>query len=175
MKCRKCGELIDSFATKCPVCGAPLTSDAGESMSASLKTVVNPTHTHGKDCSVNSHPGKEYRHAAASIGLVEAIRLFFQRFADFNGRSRRSEYWWVTLSVYILNLALTVIAPELGSLLTLVLCVPCMALCVRRLHDVGKSGWWYLLFCVPFGALVLLYWFCKDSGPDNRWGPNPKK
>ena len=177
MKCKKCGELIEGFAFKCPVCGASLAKDDN-----SLGTMVNPVHSHWEDCSVDSHPGAEEAFSDAGtqyvprgpVGFLPAIRLFFLRAFDFKGRSRRSEYWWATLFVYGANLLLTSLSPELGGFLTLLLFVPCLALCVRRLHDTGKSGWWYFLICVPFGALVLLFFFCMDSGPDNRYGTSPK-
>ena len=58
----------------------------------------------------------------------------------------------------------------------LALLVPSIALAVRRLHDIGKSGWWYLIALIPLiGLLVLLYFFVLDSQPgSNQYGPNPK-
>lgn len=176
MKCRKCGELVGSFAKECPVCGASLSEDIQDMILNEPKTVVNPEHIHQEDCSVDSHPGSNDSWGVTpSFGPLTAVQLFFTRFADFKGRARRSEYWWASLFVYILNMALTAIAPEAGSMLTVVLLIPSTALCIRRLHDVGKSGWWYLLIFVPFGAFVLLYWCCKDSDPNpNKWGYSPK-
>ena len=53
--------------------------------------------------------------------------------------------------------------------------IPGTALCVRRLHDVGKSGWFYLWILLPLiGYIIILIQFCKDSTGDNQWGPNPK-
>jgi uncharacterized membrane protein YhaH (DUF805 family) len=52
--------------------------------------------------------------------------------------------------------------------------LPSFAVAVRRLHDIGRSGWIYLLACVPFVGIVLLLWYFMDSRPANRWGPNPK-
>ncbi len=53
--------------------------------------------------------------------------------------------------------------------------VPSYAVMIRRLHDIGRSGWWYLIAFIPIiGAIVLFIWLCKDSTGDNRWGPNPK-
>ena len=68
-----------------------------------------------------------------------------------------------------------VLAPVYFLVYTLILFVPFLAVNVRRLHDVDKSGWWLLIHFVPFGPLVLLVFFCQDgdSGP-NRYGPNPK-
>jgi uncharacterized membrane protein YhaH (DUF805 family) len=59
----------------------------------------------------------------------------------------------------------------------LVIFIPGLAVTVRRLHDVGKSGWWYLLAFIPLiGAIILLVWFCTDSqAGTNKWGANPKE
>jgi len=66
--------------------------------------------------------------------------------------------------------------PFLVGILCLALLVPSLAVGVRRLHDVGKSGWWLLVNLVPLlGPLYFLYLMVKDSQPDtNEWGQNPK-
>jgi uncharacterized membrane protein YhaH (DUF805 family) len=68
---------------------------------------------------------------------------------------------------------------HLGALIgefsgVLVTFVPGLAVAVRRMHDTGRSGWWVLLSVVPFVGLLVLFWYCTDSRPANRWGPNPK-
>ena len=65
----------------------------------------------------------------------------------------------------------------LVSLYALAVFIPMLAVSVRRLHDIGKSGWWYLVGFIPYiGALVLLVFFVKDSQPgENKWGANPKE
>jgi len=61
------------------------------------------------------------------------------------------------------------------GLLSLALFLPSIAVLVRRLHDTGRSGWWYLIGLVPFGGIVLLVFEVMDSEPgDNQYGPNPK-
>ena len=64
----------------------------------------------------------------------------------------------------------------LASLYNLAVFIPGLAVSVRRLHDIGKSGWWFLILLVPFiGAIVLLIFFCLDSQPGgNKYGSNPK-
>ena len=109
------------------------------------------------------------------MNIVEATKLFFVRYTDFNGRSRRSEYWWAYLGIVIISAVLTTVLGELAYIWTLATLVPQIAVSVRRLHDVGKSGWWYLIGLVPLvGLIILLVWMCKDSTEDNQWGPNPK-
>ena len=165
MICRKCGELLDDNAKFCSVCGAKL----GESQSYEGK--LNPTHSHEEACAHEGYVagGRE------SVSFVEAFKLFFLRYADFKGRSRRSEYWWASLGIGILGAIVTGILGDLAFIWSLATLIPGLAICVRRLHDIGKSGWWYLIGLIPLvGTIILIVWFCKDSTEDNQWGPNPK-
>ncbi len=104
----------------------------------------------------------------------------FRKFADFKGRSRRSEYWYFTLFSTIISLATMGIdimteTPFLNSIYSLVALVPSLAVAARRLHDTGRSAWWYLIIFTGIGIFVVLYFFCQDSVPgENKWGPNPK-
>jgi len=124
-----------------------------------------------------------------SVGFLEAGKLYVRNATNFSGRSRRSEYWMAVLFLLAVNLAgsfvmglIIGLLGDVGSLIAGlvyliwgVLClVASLSLCVRRLHDTGRSGWWYLLSLVPFGSIVLLVWYCMDSTGDNQWGPNPK-
>ena len=102
------------------------------------------------------------------ISLVGAITLGFQRYFDFSGRSSRSEYWW-----WFLFSSLVGLIPFAG----LFLLVPNLAIGVRRLHDINRTGWWilfailffWLLFIPP---LLLLYWATRPSDQrDNKYGP----
>lgn len=166
MNCRKCGELLDERTKFCPVCGAKQTQPEASTETA----VLNPTHSHEDDCAHEGDVGSR-----ESVGFIEAFKLFFLRYADFNGRSRRSEYWFGCLSVSILGLVVNAVLGDLSWIWSLVILVPNLAICVRRLHDIGKSGWWYLINFIPLaGQIIFLVWACKDSTEDNIWGPNPK-
>jgi len=116
------------------------------------------------------------------------------RYAKFDGRASRSEFWYFALFSFLGSLFFglidtLIINPMLGAtpdqmgqggilqfIFALVLLIPSIALAVRRLHDIGKSGWWYLIVFVPIvGILVLLYFFVLDSQPgSNQYGSNPK-
>lgn len=115
-----------------------------------------------------------------------------RQYADFSGRARRTEYWMFTLFnviIVVLLYALLVVGlamdkPALGAvsigalwLYNLAVLVPTLAVAVRRLHDIGKEGWYILLGLIPLvGVLVLLYFYVQDSEPgENQWGPNPKE
>lgn len=117
---------------------------------------------------IPSHPANG-NHQALPFG--DAISSIFSHYADFSGRARRSEYWWFVL----LNLVLLLI-PIVNLIWMLAAFIPGLAVAVRRLHDIGKSGWFLLLGFIPFaGAIVLVIWFCQDSeSKTNIYGANPK-
>jgi len=108
-----------------------------------------------------------------------------EKYIDFNGRARRSEYWWFALFTwagtivlsFIDNLVFGVDASVgiLSSIWGLAILLPSLAVGVRRLHDLEKSGWWLLLSLIPLiGFLVLLFWFVKQgTDGQNRFGADP--
>ena len=112
-----------------------------------------------------------------------------KQYADFSGRARRKEYWMFTLFNVIFSAVLTLLDILFGTfsynlglgvlsgLYALALLIPGIAACVRRLHDVGKSGWYWFLCIIPFvGAIILLIWECKEGEHgNNAWGENPKQ
>ena len=109
------------------------------------------------------------------VSFVDAVKLAFTNYANFNGRSRRSEYWWFTLFNSIGSSVLGAIVPDLVWIWTLALLIPGIAIVIRRLHDAGKSGWFYLWMLLPLaGQIIILIQLLKDSDADNKWGPNPK-
>lgn len=118
-----------------------------------------------------------------------------QNYTVFSGRSTRSEYWFFVLFNFIFAIAAMIIDNILGTtfkmdtingamripygyiylLYALAVFLPGLALTVRRLHDVGKSGWFILIGLIPIvGAIWLLVLMVTDSDPrDNKYGPNP--
>jgi len=106
-----------------------------------------------------------------------------KQYADFKSRARRTEYWMFTLFYCIFALVAGIIDGILGleigvgALLALALLVPSFAVSVRRLHDIGKSGWNLLFMLLPIvGWILLIVWACKDSqAGENKWGANPKE
>ena len=115
------------------------------------------------------------------MGFMEAVKTCFTKYATFSGRARRSEYWYFCLfnaiaAVVMKVLALAIDLP-LDTIYSVAVFIPGLAVVVRRLHDIGKSGWSYLFGLIPLvGWILLLVWFCKagDWG-DNAYGPDPKK
>ena len=166
MYCKKCGELLSERAKFCTHCGAPVREEPRHDDS-----VLNPTHQRSDDCVHEGHVVG----SSQSVGFMEAFILFFRRYSDFKGRSRRSEYWWANLACCIVSSVISIILPDLVWIWTLIIFVPSLSVCVRRLHDIGKSGWWYLINFVPLvGQIIFLVFMCKDSTEDNIWGFNPK-
>ena len=116
------------------------------------------------------------------MNFVDAVKSAFARFADFATRSSRSEYWWFMLFYFLVGLVVTIIQFTMEMtrgiidlLVFLVFIVPTISVTARRLHDIGRSGWWLLIGLIPLiGGLILLYWAVKpgDDG-DNRFGANP--
>ena len=114
------------------------------------------------------------------MNLQEAVRSVLSQYAGFTGRARRSEYWFWTLAVIIASIVASILdsiigAQIFGIVLILATIVPGIAVGIRRLHDISKSGWFLLSWLIPLvGAIVLIVWFVGDSHPDNEYGPNPK-
>ena len=108
------------------------------------------------------------------------LKVVRDNYANFSGRAQRAEYWTFALLNIIFGCIIAVadtfisggfiyMAYGLGIL------IRALAVSIRRLHDVDKSGWCLLLAFVPVVQLILLVWYCTDSTPgDNQYGPNPK-
>jgi len=126
---------------------------------------------------------------------VNAYLNALARYFSFSGRSSRSQYWMF----HLVALLIIIVAMEIDalrgdgfhfsrgdashltnpyglatSIVILFHIAPAFALMIRRLHDIGKSGWWWLLGFIPFGGLVVFYWNCKASEPGtNDYGEDP--
>ncbi len=111
-----------------------------------------------------------------------------KKYAVFNGRARRKEYWFFFLFSIIITIVLSIIDVAAGSfdaktglglfsgIYTLAILIPSLAVSVRRLHDTDRSGWWLLISLIPIiGGLVILVFVVLDSDTaENRYGANPK-
>ena len=108
------------------------------------------------------------------MNFGQAISACLSKYATFTGRARRSEYWWFFLFEFLMMAAASTINDKLSGLVSLALLLPALAVGVRRLHDIGRSGWWLLLSLVPvIGWIVLLVWAVQKSDPDvNAFGPS---
>ncbi|WXU00491.1 MAG: Inner membrane protein YhaI [Catillopecten margaritatus gill symbiont] len=111
------------------------------------------------------------------------LKVFTQKYATFSGRAQRAEFFCLTLFIVIGYVALLVIDHALGlaeesiglfsGIFIFVSVLPSISVFVRRLHDVGKSGWWYFVYLIPIIGLVVLIFTFLDSKKDNEYGKNP--
>lgn len=123
------------------------------------------------------------------MNFGDAVKSFWTKYVDFTGRARRSEYWWVVLFVVIVTLPLTIVDQllfqdvlleagigVLTSFFTLAILLPGLSLSVRRLHDIGMSGWFVLLFLIPFAGSVfgLVIALIDSQRGTNQFGPSAK-
>lgn len=199
--CTTCGYKIEIEGIKfCPQCGAAIvgSGEVENNMSEDNRSIVNPNSaTYEDSYMVANTPAEEFN-------LFSAWKSMFKKYAQFSGRSRRSEYWYATLAnslviiILYLLLACAIIPmaistekygePSFGSVILagtislailayiFIAFIPAMALTVRRLHDTGRSGWFYLLNFIPYvGSIILIVFLAQDSQRGtNGYGHNPK-
>jgi uncharacterized membrane protein YhaH (DUF805 family) len=109
-----------------------------------------------------------------------------RKYTVFEGRARRAEYWWFVLFNIVISAAIGIVdtvlhlrvndAGLLGSLYSLAVLIPSIAVAIRRLHDTNRSGWWLFLVFVPLiGGIVVIVWLATEGTPGpNQYGPDPK-
>ena len=114
----------------------------------------------------------------------QAIATGFKKYVTFGGRASRSEYWYWFLFTIIGSIVTATLdyaifsdndfASPLNSIFGLICFLPSFAVGIRRLHDIGKTGWWVLIALTIIGIIVLIVWACQksDTGP-NAYGPEP--
>jgi uncharacterized membrane protein YhaH (DUF805 family) len=112
------------------------------------------------------------------------LSVLKNHYADFEGRARRQTYWMFVLVNAIISVVISIVGlllpgalgTVLSSIFSLAILVPAIAVGVRRLHDIGKSGWWYLIIFIPLiGTIWLIVLLATDSQPGvNEYGENPK-
>ena len=120
------------------------------------------------------------------------LDILTNKYIDFSGRARRKEYWMWTLYVTLINISAMILDDMLGLnfellgedlgngwlyLITgIINFIPGLSIVVRRLHDVGKSGWFFLIILIPIiGWIGILIFLCSDGDKEeNKWGTNPK-
>jgi len=111
-----------------------------------------------------------------------------KKYAVFSGRSQVAEYWYFVLFSVIISMILTLLDAQLGLyfpqttigilglIYSLLVLIPSIAVGTRRLHDVGKSGWFQLIILIPIiGAVVLIVWLATSGKEEeNKYGVSPK-
>lgn len=166
--CPICSEPIEKGTKVCPHCHEVLVDE--DVRAAQLKPAVENT-------SVSDH----LEHTATdvqddkprSLFAYYFVDVFMKHYADFSGKASRKQYWMgylfyalILILFYALDMLIGI--PVLSLIYILATLVPYMALVVRRLHDIGKSGWWYLISLVPvIGVIWLLVLLCKKGETKN--------
>ena len=136
------------------------------------------------------------------MNFIQSISTCMRKYVTFSGRATRSEFWWFYLFTVLVNLVATSQASSfvpnlldgqdmtenessyflnnffflyLSTITSLILLLPSLAVAVRRLHDVGRSGWWILIAFTVIGIIPLLVWYVTDTkDEENVYGPSPK-
>lgn len=105
------------------------------------------------------------------------------KYVEFSGRARRKEFWTFTLVNFVISIILSLLDAMvgmgigfIGTLFSLAIILPSIAVGIRRLHDIGKEGWWLLIGLIPLiGWIVLIYFYVQEGEAGaNDYGPNPK-
>ncbi len=118
------------------------------------------------------------------MNFGQAIGSGFRNYIGFEGRACRSEYWFWVLFVFIAGFVMGILdrllfpdnqAGLLGPLFSLAVLLPGLAVGIRRLHDIDKSGWWILIWLIPIvGWIILIIWAIKKGDEaSNRFGADP--
>ena len=198
--CSKCGQPLNDSAMFCPKCGTktdaiqqqPPQPQPRQPQQPPLYQPQPPQQPINQPYDGQQYGGQQYggqqyggqqyggqgddfeyneKGRFRKVEFIEACKMFWKRYAEFEGRSRRSEYWWAYLMTFLLGCI-----PGLNYISGLACLIPSLAIGARRLHDIGKSGWNLLIGLIPIvGWIILIIWFCQDGqvGP-NEYGEDPK-
>ncbi len=143
---------------------------AGPWQPASSRVLValHPYHVHGHSPHfANIQP----REGDYTMDFVQAIQSCLGQYATFSGRASRSEYWWFFLFQVVVMIIAGMLGDVVYGLASLALLFPALAVGTRRLHDIGRTGWWQLLLLTGIGFFVLLYWWVQPGeGSTNTYG-----
>ena len=117
------------------------------------------------------------------MNFQDAIRSGIRNYVTFSGRASRSEFWYWALFALLVSIASSIIdhtifpfasTGPIEGLTSLVLFLPGLAVSIRRLHDIDRSGWWWLIAFTVIGIILLLVWACtRGTAGANRYGPDP--
>ena len=121
---------------------------------------------------------------ASMMSFTDSIRICFRKYFDFKGRASRSEFWWFTLFLVCVGTVTGTIdallfgwefsdPTPLTNIATIVTLIPSFSVSWRRLHDVGKSGWWNLISLTIIGLIPLIIWCIRASDNPNQYGEIP--
>lgn len=143
-----------------------------------LGTTTNPVQNFSNQLDKISNQNQ----SEENFNMIDWFVKCLKNYANFSGRARRKEFWFFTLVQFILLVIAQIIDAIIGTdfvlyaLVVLALLIPALAVSIRRLHDISKSGWWYLIALIPLvGAILLIVWFATETKRENnQWGQPAK-
>ncbi|WP_119306962.1 DUF805 domain-containing protein [Cohaesibacter haloalkalitolerans] len=112
------------------------------------------------------------------MNFLEAISTCLKKYTTFEGRAGRPEFWYWTLFSWLLSVIGSTIDAAImndagvavvSNVVILAIALPSLAVSIRRLHDVGRSGWWFLLAFTGIGIFVLLYWYIRPGNQQSEF------
>lgn len=183
MICRECGNDNGTIVDTCVACGQSLQASMGLDSDEDMEICPECGSTQSRDDRAGEQSasrfcgecGNQLRRAdetnlpvdllsvqLPTLAFYDAMRLIMANYMKFNGRSRRSEYWWFQLFIIGVQLLefLPVIGTPIVSVVVIVFVVPSVAVTTRRLHDINKSGWWQL----PINFILLFSFYSMVNG-----------
>ena len=163
MYCRSCGKVMTSSAKECPSCGSLSGGGKSYCQECGAKTEALACLCSRCGCELRI----TLKDGSRPVGTFkEAVKVGFKKYFSGRGRANRVEFWMWWLFVLIATAFVVV-----GWLMLPVLVIPTISVTVRRLHDVGKSGWNVLLGLIPVVNFYIIYLLARrgDKG-DNRYG-----
>lgn len=153
MFCSKCGQENPSNSKFCSGCGNTLAS-------SSANPVIQ-----------NTAVG-----TVESMTFSKSISTCFSKYASFNGRASRAEYWWFYLFCLLIMWGASIVDDSGGTylLMSIAMASPQLAVGARRLHDTNKSGWWQLIALTLIGLIPLIIWLASEGSKEtNQFGEPP--
>ena len=144
-KCEGCGNMLEEKVSE-----KNALRDIEQKQSNTNENYISPTIKTSTSNNVNLKKSN-------AMNFGEAISSCFKKYATFEGRASRSEFWYFILSVGVLGNVMLKFVEPLGSIILIATCIPTAAVASRRMHDVGRSGWFQLI------PLINIVWLCEES------------
>ena len=143
-------------------------SNSWKNWTASFRDTVSII---GKELKMDNVLNSNTPNGGYNLTFYESIRVCLIKYAEFNGRASRSEFWWFALFVTLVASALMYLSENLSSIFLIAILLPLLAAGARRLRDSGKNAWWLLYLLIPIGGLIMLgFWWAEpptSSPPDD--------